>query len=425
MAEYVAMSGPLVIVKSTKDFDRKKIMKSQLFQPYRDPYGPPYGPYGDPYRQGGLFPGGDVSMLFLTDKTVLIGAPWELARYSEHAARNPAPKAKPMEAALALAAKPNAVAMGGHIPAELRRLMFMPFGPDSREIAPMAPLLQTEMALALNVGKSLELTAQFQAATEASAEQSVQALKNLRILAELAIEKSNDAAEPGGWKLIQQKRLTQAINTAVIEQKGTLVSAKLKMELDPILVKQYTKEFVKNIRVGSDRTQTINNLKIIGIALHSYHDANGNALLIGARERLWGRLPRLHREPDDTPSGSGLHGVQLRDRLDHRPQLLARRVPARLRVRRRKLLPSGDGVQARSGGCSDDAAGRLPALHAAAATTAAPVRSPVTIPPGCATRAGSMRRRRRTSSRGLASRSSQGAVVRSTARRPRIQARRR
>lgn len=259
MGEYMAMSGPLVIVSSTKPLDRKSVLRKKLFdlRP-NDPYGPPR----------------EQSSLFLTDRTIMIGAPWELARYSEQIARNPAPKAKPLASAFALAEKPHTVIAGGHIPLDVRRMMRAPFGPDAQFFAMISPLLQTEAALAVNLGKSLDLTIQLESPNETSAENTLQAVKTLKSLGELALEKMNEEAEPAGWKLTLEKRLKETLASTVIEQKGTTVSAKLKMELDPVLVKRYMKELVSTVRGRGDRTQSLNNLKNIALSMHSYHDAN-------------------------------------------------------------------------------------------------------------------------------------------------------
>ena len=262
--DYMSFSGPLFIVTSTKPLSRKKMLESQLFR---------RGP-GSPYDR----PGRDqTSMLFLSDRSVMFGMPWEVARYSDQMARNPGPKATPMKAALAMGMEPHTIVAGGHLPPELRRMVFSPFGlvgPDLRALVPLTPLLTTESALTLDLGKRLDLTLRFAAANEASAAMAMEATKTLKDIAELALEKSNEAAEPGGWKLVLQKRVKEALGKATIEQKGTTVQARVTMELDPVLVKHFTKEIVDSIRWRGDRTLSVNNLKQIALAMHSYHDAN-------------------------------------------------------------------------------------------------------------------------------------------------------
>ena len=84
--DFQAMSGPLFIVTSTKPLERKKILQQQVM-PARD----------------GDFGGRDQapSVVFLSDRSVILGEPAELARYAELMARNRGPKSRPMEKALA------------------------------------------------------------------------------------------------------------------------------------------------------------------------------------------------------------------------------------------------------------------------------------------------------------------------------------
>jgi hypothetical protein len=251
-------SGPLAIVTSAKPLDRKKILRAQLFgAPNRDIYGPAYGP----------------SVLFLTDRTVMVGASWDVARYSELMARKPAPKNQPMKSALALGADPHLVIAGGHLSPEVRQMIFSPFGhPDQQILAAVAPLLQTEAGLAIDLDKNLEMTLHLNAPTEASAANALQAAKTLRVLGELALEKSREAGEFGGWKLLLEKSLTKALADVRIEQKGLTVQAHFKMDVNPAVANHFTKEIVSVLRRNGDRVQTSNNLKQIALAMHSHHD---------------------------------------------------------------------------------------------------------------------------------------------------------
>ena len=250
---------PLVIVTSAKELDRKKILRALLFNAKPcDPFGPPMGD--------------GPSVLFLSDRTVLVGSPGDLARYSEAMASKP--KTQPLRSALALGVEPHLIVAGGHVPAEWRRLMFAPYMPQAREFAAFAPLLHTEYGITLDLGKSVDMKFQFNAPTEAGAANALQAVKTLRVLAELAIEKSREAGESGGAKLALEKALLKGLADAAIEQKGKTVSAELKLELGPTLYKKFMKDIVAQFRSRGDRTRSQNNLKQIGLALHSYHDAN-------------------------------------------------------------------------------------------------------------------------------------------------------
>lgn len=256
--EFGDFSGPLVIVTSSRPLDRKKMLRTHLFNPHRhDPYGPPQDP----------------SMLFLSDRSVLLGMSWDIGRYSEAMARKTELKNQRLRSALALGEVNHLVVAGGHVPENVRRMMFMPFNMDMRELAPISPLLQTEAGLAVDFGNSLEMKLQFNAPTEASAANAEQAVKSLRVMAELALEKSQEGGESGGWKLQLEKAIAKALTDVRIEKKDTTVSAQLKMDVAPAVVKHVSKEIVAQFRQKGDRTKSVNNLKIMGIALHSHHDA--------------------------------------------------------------------------------------------------------------------------------------------------------
>jgi hypothetical protein len=150
--------------------------------------------------------------------------------------------------------------------------MFNPFMPQAREMAAVAPLFQTHAGMTLDLGKSVDLKFQFQASSETGAALALQAVKSLRVLGELAIEKSREVGESGGTKLELEKALIKALADATIEQKGTTVTAEVKLEFKPALYKKFVKDVVVQFRSRGDRTRSTNNLKQIGLALHSYHD---------------------------------------------------------------------------------------------------------------------------------------------------------
>jgi hypothetical protein len=252
-----APSAPLVILTSTKALDRKKILREQLFRPAL------HGSFAPSPLE-------DRSLLFLSDRSVLIGTPWQLASYSEMAAQKS--KLEPLKSALALGLDPNLVVAGGHVPADLRRVFFSPFMPEARVLAPLAPLFQTEAGMTLNLDKSVTLRFQFNAPTEQNAEQALQAVKSLRVLGELAIDKAREHGESGGAKLELEKALLKGLADATIERKKNTVHAEIKLELGPAFYKKFMKDIVAQFRSRGDRTRSVNNLKQVGIALHAYHD---------------------------------------------------------------------------------------------------------------------------------------------------------
>ena len=255
------VSSPLVILTSAKPLDRKKILRAQYFKAKtgtRDDFLDSQSP----------------GVLFLSDRTVMVGPSYELARYSETMAGKPKLQAQALKSALALAADPHLVVAGGQMPAEWRRMYWGPYSPFLRELAPLAPLLHAEAGLTLDFDNSIDLKLHLNTPTESSASNAEQAVKTLRVLAELALEKSQEGGESGGWKLQLEKSMAKALADVRIEKKGTTVQAQLKMDVGPAVVKHLSKEFIAIFRSRGDRARSVNNLKQIGLALHFYHDVN-------------------------------------------------------------------------------------------------------------------------------------------------------
>lgn len=249
------LSEPLIIAASTRPLDRKKILRAGLFPEVEHRYS-----HGDP------------GILFLSERCLLVGHPWQIARYNELMASDAAPKTQSLKSALALGGQRHLVVAGGHIPAAVRRNVQFMHGPDGRALASVLPLLRSEAGLTLDLDKNADITLQFLAPNEASAELTLEAVKTLRVLAELGLEKAREAGEPGGWRLTLEKALKQCLASASIEKQELTVRTKLKLEIDPALYKGFAREFLTGVRLKGDRTRSTNNLKMIGLAMHNYHD---------------------------------------------------------------------------------------------------------------------------------------------------------
>ena len=253
---------PIIIISATKDFDRKAILRKQFFGQRR----------GDPY--GGHFDGGP-SVQFLSDRCVAVGMSFQLARFNDLLARDPQPKTDALKAALALASGKHLIAGGGQVPAELRQMMNTPYsGADTKMVALVSPLLATRSGAALDFDKGVSLTLQFDAANGNAAANAHQALKTLQTLGQLALEQGGNGGEVGGWMLDLQKAAAKSLDTAKIVRKENQVGANIQFDISPSLMKKLSTELVASVRSRGDRTQSMNNLKNIALAMHSYHDAN-------------------------------------------------------------------------------------------------------------------------------------------------------
>jgi hypothetical protein len=263
--------GPLVIVTSIRPLDRKRIMKSRLSVE------PPGGAGGPSPR---------LPLLFLSDQSVMMGPPSQLVRYTELLARKQEPRNQPMKPALALGTGRHVIVAGGalppplrplvargYVPPELRRSMAVDFLQPILQLAGGLPLLHTDAALALDLENDLNLILLLQAPTEASATLALQAVKTIRALAQTALDESRPPAKTPEWQRELHKALPKALADSRIEQQGTTVRAEMKMELSPEVYKQFTAAIVETFRRRGDRARSSDDLKQIGLAIHSYYDA--------------------------------------------------------------------------------------------------------------------------------------------------------
>lgn len=246
----VFAAGPLVVLTATKALDRKKILRAQLMSmKARNPFA------------GGHEP----SVLFLSDRSIIVGRPEQLAHYTDELARRPLPKAR-LDHALALAAEPHLIIAGGHLPASVRRMLPM----DNPVFTLAGPLLVTDAAVALDVGKGFDVTLSLKAPTEASAGVAMQALKNLATLGEMVLE--TPQRDAGGMADLH-KAVSKALANVAYDQKETTVHARVKVDADPVLIQHAVSHAFAAMQKRAGRTQSINNLKQMALAMLSYHDA--------------------------------------------------------------------------------------------------------------------------------------------------------
>jgi hypothetical protein len=251
--------GTLLILTATGPLDRKAILKALAA--------------GGGGRQAGPDLS-NVSALFLSDRSVLIGSPAGLMVYVEQAGRREAGfrKGGPLQDALAQGAAPHLLVAGAHLPVAARKRLLITAVREGRlgPLAPLLPLLQAPAGLTLDVGQEVDLTLRLYEPTERGAALALEAVKSLRTLTELALE--DGPAAPFKLDADLVKPLRKALARAVIEQQGTTVQARLRAEADPALLALGVAEAVARVRRAHDRTASVNNLKQIGLGLLNYHD---------------------------------------------------------------------------------------------------------------------------------------------------------
>lgn len=281
---------PLTIVTASKDLDRKAILRRSV------DFGNGGG-FPDPRRFSG------PAVVFLGDRTVMLGETWRIARYQELIAREPGPKHRPLDFALTLGAKPHFIVASGNVPAGLRSVFF---GPDNaRLLATLSPLMSTTMGFTLDLGTRLDVGVYSNAATDASAAIAHEALKSARVLAKLLVDQTREVP---GSQLELKKQFVKALDGMAIDRKGNTIHARFGIDLPATFPAEFAKGFVVGILRGPARAHNSSNLKQIVLAMHNHHDAYKHlpAAAISSRKNADGKpllswrvaiLPFIEQEP--------------------------------------------------------------------------------------------------------------------------------
>lgn len=268
--------SPLLVITSSKPINRRNFLKAGLFA---DPRG------DDHHHDFPLGLGHDGSMVFVSDRSVLVGTPWSLVRYVDRInqpARKEA-KPEPLAAVLNQDVGEHLVVAGGHLPAGLRKFLLQAHHFHSpRELAALYPLLSvTSARLALDLGKNVELTVTLHSANERGAALAAQSVKTGLVVMDLGLEALADIRKALGDPNTKRKPgpdmtgpFRKALAAATVEHKGAVVVCRLQMPVDPALFQHFAGEIVAQFRGMGDRAISSNNLKQIALAMHNYHSAH-------------------------------------------------------------------------------------------------------------------------------------------------------
>jgi hypothetical protein len=259
--------GPVVvvIVKTTKPYDKKKVLADLL------PDAKEEKRKGKTYH---VLPG--AAALYPVDETTFLMGPVEpVEQVMDQADKGGTGTLAP---ALAAAAgkhhltggmRPNALleTIGNMIPAEVEGLK---------------PLLETPLAYGtLDFGKEARLQARLVCSGESDTKATVTAAKSLIALfqqfaqpeAEKGLEKIPKGKADTFKKLFAE--FTTALKDLPIEAKGKEVTAALTLKADVPTLSQGVIEGLTLARGAASRISSANNLKQMVLAMHNYADANG------------------------------------------------------------------------------------------------------------------------------------------------------
>ncbi len=252
---------PLLFLRTTKPYDRAKVIAVENAKEQK--------------HKGQTFFVGDEDWAVypLDDQAVVYGTASSIRGLLDH----PAPKtAGNLAGALRLAASKHALTMGLNV----KTLNDAVGDKLPGEVEPFKPLLEALAAtLAVDLAEQSRVEATLTFPTEKEAKGGAKPLKTGLDLASAAIDQ-------GVKQLVQQKEPAKlvellkqaqgALKAAKIAQEGPTLHASVHLKIDAARAGVGALEGVQKVREAASRTQSVNSLKQIALAMHNFNDNTGS-----------------------------------------------------------------------------------------------------------------------------------------------------
>jgi hypothetical protein len=214
------------------------------------------------------------SVLFLSDRSVLVGNPASLARYTTNASKLVSwRQTGPLYSGLS---PEGHVAWVGMLSPDTALPDLWRAARDGSlgMFGVLLPLLHTTGTATLDLREHVELMVRFNAISERDAALAQEAVQSLRTLTEMALEAQDQTAWPRKLPPDALKALRKGVARATIEGAPDRAAVELRMRFDlepEILAAGMAALFGQVLQQGA-RAETTRNLKEIGLAMHAYLD---------------------------------------------------------------------------------------------------------------------------------------------------------